>query len=266
MKNHKYLADYHMHSYFSNDTKCPAEDMVRKAISLGFDEIALTDHVDYGVKSIENCNYEKYFTELEMLKKKYENKIKVKIGIEFGIQEHTINKYQEDFEKYPFDFILLSNHQINDQEFWNYKYQEGKTQEEFQRGYYKAILNVIKRYKNYSVLAHLDVIRRYDKYGDFPNEIVLECIEPILEQVIADGKGIEINTSSFRYGLPELMPSRMILKKYYELGGKIITIGSDAHSTEYIGSHFDTVKRELRKIGFTHFCTFNKMIPMFHEL
>ena len=87
-----------------------------------------------------------------------------------------------------------------------------------------------------------------------------------MKKVIKDGKGIEVNTSSFRYGLKDLTPERNILKLYHELGGKIITIGSDAHKAENVGDHIPYIQSELKKTGFTHICTFDKMKPIFHGL
>lgn len=257
------FADYHMHSYYSDDSECPMEVMVNKAIEAGLDEIAFTEHVDYGVKTDLNCNYEEYFKEISKLQKEYAEKIKIKAGIEFGVQSQTIEEFQRDFEKYDFDFIILSNHQVGNKEFWTYEFQEGKSQDEFQRAYYEAIYDVVKKYKNYSVLGHLDMIKRYDKFGDYPDEKIMDIVDDILKQVIKDGKGIEVNTSSFKYGLKDLMPSRAILKRYYELGGKIITIGSDTHETEHLADHIKEVREILKEIGFKDFCTFNNMKPEF---
>lgn len=87
-----------------------------------------------------------------------------------------------------------------------------------------------------------------------------------LNTVIADGKGIEVNTSSFRYGIKDLMPSEEILRLYLELGGNIITIGSDSHKPEQLGAYIDETKQRLKEIGFQSFCTYEKMKPVFHEL
>lgn len=261
-----YFADYHVHTYYSDDSECPMEDMIQKGITLGLDEIAFTEHVDYGVKTDLNCNYKAYFSEMEKMREKYVGRIVMRAGIEFGVQEQTVEQFKNDFEQYPFDFVILSNHQIDNKEFWNYTYQEGKSQEEYQKNYYRALLRVIRRYKGYSVLGHLDMMKRYDKYGDYPDEKIMEYVEPILEQVIADGKGIELNTSSFKYGLKDLMPSKVILKRYLELGGKILTIGSDTHETDHLADHVAEVKMVLRKIGFREFCTFEGLKPIFHEL
>lgn len=261
------FSDYHIHTSFSDDSECPMEAMVLKAIELGMDEVAFTDHVDYGVKTDElNCNYLAYFAELERLQKKYQGQIIIRKGIEFGLQMHWIQQYEKDFAAYPFDFVILSNHEINDQEFWNQEFQSGKTQEEYQQAYYRAIYELVKRYKNYSVLGHLDMIKRYDAYGDYPDDKIMDIVEKILRQVIEDDKGIEINTSSFHYKLNDLTPSRAILKLYYDLGGRIITIGSDAHDTGRLADHVPVVKKILRELGFRQFCTFSEMKPIFWEL
>ena len=84
--------------------------------------------------------------------------------------------------------------------------------------------------------------------------------------VIKDGKGIEVNTSSHRYDLVDLTPSRDILKLYKELGGNIITIGSDSHKREHLGAYIKETKTELKKLGFEYYCTFEKMKPVFHTL
>ena len=151
-------------------------------------------------------------------------------------------------------------------EFWNYAYQEGKSQQEYQENYYKAIYDVIKKYKSYSVLGHIDMIKRYDKAGDFPDDKIMEYVDTILKLVIEDGKGIELNTSSFKYGLSDLMPSRRILKRYRELGGEIISIGSDTHEVEHLFDHIEECKLELKKLGYEMFCTFKQRKPEFHRL
>lgn len=259
-------ADYHVHTYYSDDSECPMRDMVRRAIEIGLDEIAFTEHVDHGVKTTLNCDYDKYFDELAFMREEYGSQISIKSGIEFGVQPHTVELFERDFKKYPFDFVILSNHQVDDMEFWNGMYQEGKSQDEYQRGYYQALYDVARVYKDYSVLGHIDMIKRYDEHGDYPDEKIMDIVEPMLRMVIEDGKGIELNTSCFKYGLKDLTPSREILRLYHSLGGKILTIGSDTHETYHLADKTESVKKTLREIGFESFCTFDKMTPVFHEL
>lgn len=103
-------------------------------------------------------------------------------------------------------------------------------------------------------------------YAKYPFEKIKPIFTEILKTVIADGKGIEVNTSSHRYGLSDLTPSRDILKLYRELGGTIITIGSDSHKPEHLGTFIDETKQELKTLGFKEFCTFDKMKPIYHQL
>ena len=282
------LADYHVHTEFSNDSIYPMEEVVKDAISLGIKDICLTDHVDYGPYrdwddprgiqyrpgdegepeqvALTNVDYKKYFSMIEKMREKYREKIAIKAGLEFGVQTHTIPEYEKLFRSYPFDFIILSIHQAGDQEFWTNEYQSGRTQQEYNEGYYKELLSVVQNYHSYSVLGHMDLIVRYDSYGIYPFEKLKPLLTEILKTVIADGKGIEVNTSNHRYGLSDMTPSRDILKLYKELGGTIITIGSDSHKKEHLGAYIDWAKEELRKLGYTQFCTFEKMQPIFHEL
>ena len=269
--------DYHMHTYYSDDSSTPMKSQVKRAIELGLDEICFTDHVDYGVKvdcdepnpkhMAVNVNYPKYFREIDEMRNEFRG-IKIKAGLEFGVQTHTINQYERLFERYhdELDFILLSIHQINDLDLWSGEYQSGRTQDEYNRCYYNELLNVMKNFHDYSVLAHLDLIVRYDRKGIYPFDKVRDIVNEILRTAIDDHKGIELNTSSRRYKLTDTQPSREILKMYREMGGEIITLGSDAHTPDYVYAYMEEAKNILRDLGYRYFCTFDKMNPVFHEL
>lgn len=114
--------------------------------------------------------------------------------------------------------------------------------------------------------GHLDLIVRYDKMGGYPFSEVRPYVTDILKRVIADGKGIEVNTSSHRYGLKDTTPSGEILELYCRLGGRVITLGSDSHKPEHLGSYMGETKELLKTIGFREFCTFERMEPVFHKL
>lgn len=281
-------ADYHVHSAFSDDSDYAMEKVITDAIALGLDEICFTDHVDYGIKIdcdeskermdhhalsykpneivLTNVNYPIYYETFQKMKRLYGDKIHLKLGLEFGMQAHTIEKYEKLFVRYPFDFIILSVHEIEDKEFWTQDFQRGKTQQEYNERYYEELLYLVQNYYHYSVLGHMDLIHRYDKEGIYPFEKIKPIVTEILKIVIANGKGLEVNTSSQRYGLADLTPSRDILKLYRQLGGNIITLGSDSHKPEHLGAWIDETKKELKLLGFNEFCTFDKMKPIYHQL
>lgn len=273
--------DYHVHTEFSDDSVYPMEDVVKDAIRLGLDELCFTDHVDYGIKvdwdsgetvryrdgaPYANVDYPRYAAEIACLREKYRGQITLRMGMEFGMQCHTVPKYEALFARYPFDFIILSVHQVDDREFWTQEYQQGKTQREYNEGYYEELLRLVKRYHHYSVLGHLDIITRYDEQGPYPFSKVRPLVEEILKTVIADGKGIEFNTSYHRYGLSDTTPGVEILRLYRSLGGEVLTLGSDSHRPEHLGSHMEEARELLKSLGFDRFCTFEGMEPRFHKL
>lgn len=275
------FCDYHIHTDFSCDSTYLMEDVVKDAIEMGLEEVCFCEHVDYGVKvdwkpeepriktfeNMRNAPYEDYFQEIARLQHLYGNQIRIRRGLEMGVQTHTIEEHHRVFTKYPLDFVILSIHQVQDKEFWNNAFQEGRSEAEYYEGYYQEMYDVVRNYHDYSVLGHMDMIKRYDGHDGYDAfHEHYDLISNILKYVIEDGKGIELNTSSIAYGLDDLMPSRAILKRYYELGGRILTIGSDTHKKEHLGAHIQELKQELKAIGFTQFCTFEDMVPSFHDL
>ncbi len=281
------LADYHVHTEFSDDSEYEMEQVVKDAIAKGMTEICFTDHVDYGVKRdwddpagvlyraggpgepdqmpVANVDYPAYTAKIASLQEKYKDQIKIKLGLEFGMQRHTISDYEKLFARYDFDFIILSVHEVEDKEFWNGEFQQGKTRDEVYRKYYEEMLYLVTNYKNYSVLGHMDLISRYDSEGIYNFANIRPIVTEILKIVIADGKGIEINSSSKRYGVAST-PCNEILTLYRELGGTIVTVGSDSHKPEHLGYQIPETYELMKQYGFTKVCSYEKMQPTFVEI
>ena len=281
------LADYHVHTEFSDDSVFALEDVCALAIERGIDEICITDHVDYDVrpdwdeyrrdpscakifegKPSINVDYERYFPAIEAARERFAPMLAVKTGMEFGVQSHTAERFHALFEQHAdaWDFIILSIHQVGNEEFWNGTFQKGRTQDEYNMQYYEEMLRVVQRFDDWSVLGHLDLIKRYDAAGPWPDENARDIVAEIMKEAIRRGKGIELNTSSIRYGLSDLTPSEDILRLYRDLGGRILSIGSDSHKPEHLGAHIPMMRERLQAIGFTEFCTFDHMEPVFHRL
>lgn len=279
------LADYHVHSAYSDDSTYPMEQVVRDAIRTNLDELCFTEHVDYGVKPdwdqpadarfengrpVTNCPYPAYFEELDRVRERYGAQVRIARGLELGVQTHTIPTYERLLERYgsQLDFTLLSIHQAGDREFWNGAFQEGRTQEQFTMAYYEELLGVVERFHGYSVVTHLDLIRRYDPTpgGPLPFSEVRDIVAEILSRVIAGGHGIEVNTSGWRYGLDGPQPTDDVLLLYRDLGGRILTLGSDSHKPEHLGAYLRIAQDRLRALGFSQACAYEKGEPRFYEL
>ena len=190
------------------------------------------------------------------------------MGVEIGYQPNLNDKINILLNSHPFDFVICSIHAWNGIELDTGDLFKGKTQEEGYREYFENLKYCVENFDNYDVYGHLDFIVRY---GNFENKTLRyedykDIIDEILKIIINNGKGIEVNTSGLRYNLNTMHPNKDILKRYLELGGKIITLGSDAHFAEDICSDFDIAIKELKEIGFKEITTFKNRKPSFIKI
>ncbi|MBK5263447.1 MAG: histidinol-phosphatase HisJ family protein, partial [Peptostreptococcaceae bacterium] len=232
------MYDYHSHSSFSDDSSVPLKDMIEAAISMGIKELAVTDHYDpdYPDKNFPfDLNFNLYHQALLTAEKEYLKNIKIVKGLEIGIQHGETNKKcYLAASAFPYDFIIGSFHCCGGQDLYS-EYFIKRSDEDGVREFYDYVYEGICDFNDFDVLGHINVIDRYvNKIPDYSQYMFK--IEQILTKLINMGKGIELNTSSFRYGLGErTTPSKEILTLYKSLGGEIITIGSDAHSEKQLG-------------------------------
>lgn len=264
------MYDYHAHCSFSPDSKSTMMDMVLAAADKGLKEIAITDHYDPDYRDPTwptNLDFKNYHKEMEYIQAVLNDRIRLIKGVEIGLQHgSTIDKCRAVAAAYDYDFILASFHCAEGYELSQGGYFDVRSMEEIFPSFYRYVFDCLKEYKDYSVLGHINVIDRYSHYVPEPYHF-MDIVEEILKLIINDGKGIEINTSSFRYNMGDhTTPTDEILRLYKKLGGEIITVGSDAHSPNYVGSGLQWGYEKLRSLGFRYFTTFDKLIPSFVKL
>lgn len=265
------MFDYHVHSEYSADCTMPMEEAIEKAILLGIKELAFTDHIDldYPDEKFDFfVDYHQYVPHFQELKEKYKSKIKLRLGVEIGLQEHVYEPSEELILAHPFDFILASTHVVQKKDLHNGEYFDGKTANEANLGYYQAVLHGIENFSHFSVYGHIDLIKRYRKFFNLREinyQDYLDIVDQILKALIYKGKGIEINTSGYRYGIENSLPDLQLISRYKELGGEIITTGSDAHHVNHIGDQFEIVYALLQKAGFKYITTFENQKPIFNK-
>ncbi|MDM8534358.1 histidinol-phosphatase HisJ family protein [Clostridiaceae bacterium HSG29] len=259
------MIDLHVHSNFSSDSNEEMEDIIKEAINRNIEIIAFTDHIDYEY-SDPNISFDfdisEYFYEIERLKNKYNSRIKILKGLELGLQSHIIEKLNKVSNKYEFDFIIGSFHTVERKDLYNGDYYKSKTPEEMWDVYLDEVYETIKNFNNFSVLGHLDLIKRYsESVREVDFSYYKNKLEKIFNIIIEKEIGIEVNTSGLRgnYGLNETLPSKEILKLYYDLGGRIITIGSDSHDKSTLGDNFNETLKFINNIGFKDIYVFEKM-------
>ena len=260
--------DYHMHSSFSSDSDAEMEDMIKSAIAKGVKHIALTDHVDYFYPDPEMpfmIDYDVYSKTVLGFKEKYKKDIDISLGVEMGLQRPADKEVNEFLAKNKFDFVIGSTHCVNGLEMYGDYFYKGKTKEEAYREYFEDMLKSIKICPGFKVYGHLDYVNRYGGYTDnsLNYDDYRDIIDEIFKELISRGKGIEINSSGFRYGLGHAHPQLEMVKTYKKLGGEIITTGSDAHKPEDVAADFDAVYEMLEEAGFKYVTVFKDGKPEF---
>jgi len=259
------MHDFHVHSNYSPDSKETMAGMVQRGIEVGLKEICFTDHVEF--QSGHVFDVKSYATEIAALRKIYGHKIQIRMGAEIGYEPPNLGRMNQFASSADFDFIMCSLHRIDGVGMHSGAFAAGKTTEQAFAKYFETYYQCVKDDPIYNVLGHFDLLKRYVPYDN--NDVFKDNYEVIRETfklLIEKGKGIEVNASGFRYKLNHTLPTLDFLKLYKELGGEIITTGSDSHSQAYVAHKFDYEHALLKEAGFKYITRFEKMQPHFVKL
>ena len=256
-------ADCHLHTCFSDDSDTPPEDMAERAIALGMKSICITDHYDMDFPGGEYVlDTEKYQAELARLKQQYEGRLEIRTGVELGLQPHLQEKLRQYLENYAFDYVIGSVHLVKGQDPYDRELLD-MTDEEMYREYFRFTLENVESMEGFHSLGHLDYAVRYgyDRGRGYSYGKYAELIDEILKTLIRKDIALEVNTGGLRYGLGFPNPHPDVLKRYRELGGEMVTLGSDAHVPSGMGYGFTEAARLLKEAGFGSVTEFRRGRP-----
>lgn len=267
-------SDYHLHSNFSSDSESTPEEVIQKAISLGLKRICFTDHMDFDYPMDGTYNFsfvfnaDDYFEKFRKLQETYQSSIEILIGVELGLQPYLKDKLNNFVNKYPFDFIIGSSHILDGIDPYYPQNWDGRNEEDIINLYFQSIINNTKVFQGFDVYGHIDYIVRYapsQKRGEleYSYEKYKDILDEVLNTLIDKGIGLEINTAGLKYGLGFVHPHIDLLKKYKQLGGEILTIGSDAHTPAQLASGFSRAKEIAQESGFEYYTVFKNRKPEF---
>lgn len=265
------LCDFHLHTAFSGDSETPPRDQVERALALGMDEICITDHHDYDAGEAGDTfllDFDAYFPYMKALQQEYAGRIRINIGVELGLQAHIRDYLNRLTDGLDVDFLIGSSHFIDGRDPYYPSFFEGRSEQEAYARYFASTLHRVRTLDCYDVLGHLDYVVRYGPHKNEHYSYVTyrEYIDPILKTLIERGKGLECNTSGYKAGLGHPNPTEEILSRYRELGGEILTVGSDAHTPGYVGHEFVKTAALLRSCGFRYYTVFHGRKPEFLPL
>lgn len=260
------MFDYHMHSLVSFDGHDTALAMAQAAKAAGLREICFTDHLDYdssgtmGIMAFDTAVYNAAYDDLSL------PGLKIRRGMEFGMTPDNQAQFRQDLARRHFDFVLGSIHFVDGLDVYYKEYWQGKTIHQAEQRYLEEVLACVRAHDDFDVLAHLTFPGKapanpahrcisYDEHREVADEIL---------KVLADkGKGLEMNTSGVdRCG--GYLPTADYFRRFRELGGQIVTVGSDAHRVDRVGQYTAEACGILKEI-FGHVCTFRDRQPIFHR-
>lgn len=247
------------------------EKSAMAAAEKGFGGICFTDHCDFYVPKMkeefepivsEVFDVEAQQAEIDRVNglitegaygKAIARKFKIFKGIELGLGEKNHDQSRELLSKHKFDQIIASVHYLEDTDPYFGPYFKGKNWKEAYGRYLETLLKEMRWLGDFDIMGHFDYVARYAPY---PKESVLYkdfpgLFDEIFKYLIKNGKGLEINTKSYKtYGLRTPQLDRDILLRYMELGGEIICMGSDSHTPEQVGDRFDYFAQYVKMFGF----------------
>lgn len=261
------MFDFHTHARVSFDSEAEPSEMIAAAERMGLKELCFTDHYDYrndpkGAHDLFTA--EEYLATYGGLTSQG---VKIRRGVEFGMTEWNKAELAALTAAIPFDFVIGSVHSVDGTDPWFEDYWVGKTERTAYERYLEQTLECVRVHDGFDVLGHINYVckspvsplRKPLYYKDYP-----DLCDAIMTELVAKGKGMEINTSGKdRIGV--FLPDRDFLSRFKELGGEIVTVGSDAHDPSRVGQYADTAIRMAGEI-FGHVCTFEGRKPIFHKL
>ena len=261
------MFDYHMHTRVSFDGHDTGLQMAQAAKAAGLKEICFTDHLDYdplgkmGILAFDTAVYNAEYDDLEI------PGLKIRRGMEFGMTVDNRAHFRKDLQRRPFDFVLGSIHFVDDFDVYYEDYWKDKSVFQAERRFLEATLECVELHEDFDVLAHLTYIAKthcHPSPRPVPFEEHRELIDEILKTLARKNKGLEMNTSGVdRCG--GFLPTEDMVRRFREVGGRIVTIGSDAHQSRRVGQYAFEACDILKDI-FGYVCTFEDRKPIFHKL
>lgn len=261
------MFDFHMHSRVSFDSQADPVAMVAAAERAGLREICFTDHLDYDPLAAEQTltfSTEAYLAAYEGLQSQA---VTIRRGMEFGMLPDNRQVLQRDLQRLPFDFVIGSVHFIDDLDPYFPPFWEGRTPEQAAVDALQQTLACVRAHTEFDVLGHLTYISKTQcnpRKAPVPMADVQELTDEIFRILITRGQGIEINTSGMD-ACGVYLPGREYLLRFKELGGSIVTVGSDAHAPGRVGQYCREASRMVADI-FGYVCTFRERQPVFHRI
>lgn len=260
--------DCHIHSTLSPDGNDAPETMAKRAFELGIKHFTLTDHIEN--EKLESWHYaeamERSFEVYKALKAEYDGRMNVYFGAELGQALYNLPQAEAILQKYDYDFVLGSQHRTKSYKRVDLLPDDKAVKYAYLDEYFEELL-ALAEWGKFCSLSHMTFPMRFIS-GDVGGGELDICrydpvIDKILDVIIKSDIAMEVNSSGIRKGLHVPMPDAELIQRYRDKGGKLITVGSDAHRVEDVGADIPQCLEMLKRIGFGEICVFSRKTPVF---
>lgn len=264
--------DTHNHSNNSFDAKDSVKDMFMAAAQKRIDVLAITDHCELEMSDQDDFLPRVEQSWMDMQHVKAENQhipVELLAGIELGqgIQNRSLAELL--LSRHPYDFVISSIHSVRGHEDFYYASKENLQQQgrALLMQYADELLELTDAGLG-DTLAHITYPLRYFSNHGVPYDVDLfrESVERVLQSVIKNEMALECNTSGLRQKIGVTLPDEYYLNRYFELGGRLITLCSDSHNVRDLYSGIEETKKTLKKIGFTQAVYYRQRNPVWYNL
>lgn len=272
----KIICDCHTHTNNSFDAENSLKEMCESAIEKGISILAVTDHMEAPeIPLKEKSQYgdmvrqiTKSAEDVDECRKIFGERIEILKGIEIGEPMHDLKCTKKALSIADFDFVLASVHNLkNYEDFYFLEYTEDNIPK-LLKLYFDELLYTAQN-ADFDSLAHLTyplryIVERTDIKPDL--SVYSEVIDSIFKALIEREKALEINTSGLFKPIGTTLPDINLIKRFKELGGKYVTIGSDAHNCNNLGLGIEKGIDIAKICGFKYYTIFENRKPKLIEI
>ncbi len=255
------LFDNHNHSQFSFDGwRTSVELSVKSASEKGLAGICFSDHCDFATPEMGFENPLKEVFDVRAQQKEIDRvqslvpEIQILKGIEVGVNKGCREQLADMLANHEFDQIIASVHYIDGMDPFKGEYYVGKDWKEAYSYYLELLLEEMRWLGDqFDIMGHFDYVVRYAPYREtsITYREFSDWLEPMLRLLAENGKALEINTKTYQdFKGRTPVPDPAILKRFRELGGEAISLGSDSHNSDMPGFNFIHFTEYLKSLGF----------------
>jgi len=252
-----YAIDYQVHSFRSHDGKASIADQCARAVALGLDELGFSEHKDFDPADpgVAYFDYDAYRAEIAAARQEWGDRLKIRAGVEIDYQVWFEDKIANYLDAHPFDFVIGSVHYVDSLMLMTPDYNRGRTGRTAYADYFRAVRDSVAS-GLFDILGHLEYANRRGiaAWGAYDPRAYRDELDALFDLMLRKDLPLEINTAGLHQGLGVPYPTAETVALYAARGGRLLSIGSDAHHPDQLGHAYSEAVSIARASGLTRVC------------